>query len=80
MVKSCELAVGHPADCQSQERTIGCLAQGMGCGELGKQGGEEGKSRRTREDKQQYQRVERKRVKRRGTSAGPGSLCKASGR
>ena len=26
---------------------VGCPAQGMGCGELGKQEGEEGKRRRT---------------------------------
>jgi len=42
-----ELWVGCPVDSQSHERNVGCLAQGMGCGELGEQEAEEGKSRRT---------------------------------
>jgi len=62
-------------DSQSQERTLGCVAQEIACGDLGKQEGEEGKS--SRKDKQWDQRVESERVKSQETSAGPGSICEA---
>jgi len=46
-VKSQKIAVGCQADSQSNERTVGRLAQGMACGELGKHKGQEEKSVRT---------------------------------